>query len=130
MKANIVIIVILLIRYISVYLPVIFLNEWIDEINTERFDNYSIAYFISRGVFIGCTILSLSFFTKTKYLKQFIYYMSFCELFEILRMLFVMLAIENTIIHNTKLWEWQLGIFINIAVAGYCYYKWRKIIKP
>lgn len=126
MKANTVIIALLLIRYISVYLPTIFLNEWIDEKNIERFNDYSIAYFISRGVFIGFAILSLSFFTKTKYLKQFIYYVFICELFETLKLLFIMLAIENTIIHNSKLWEWQLGIFINIAVAIYCFYKWKK----
>lgn len=125
-KENIVIILILLIRYMTIYFPTIFLGDWIDAENTERFDNYSIAYFISRGMFIGCAIFGLSFLTTIKYLKQFIYYMSFCELFEILRMLFVMLAIENTIIHNSKLWEWQLGIFINIAVAIYCFWKWKK----
>ena len=125
-KGNVVIVLILLIRYCSVYFPIIFLDNWIVAENTERFDNYSIVYFISRGVFIGCAIFALSFFTTIKYLKRFIYYMSCCEFFEILRMLFVMLAIENIVIHNSKLWEYQLSILINIAVAGYFFYQWRK----
>lgn len=125
-KGNVVIVLILLTRYCSVYFPIIFLDNWVGAENTERFDNYSIAYFISRGVFIGCAIFGLSFLTRIKHLKQFIYYMSCCEFFEILRMLFIMLAIENIIIHNSKLWEYQLSILINIAVAGYFFYQWRK----
>lgn len=125
-RENIIIILILLIRYITIYLPIIFLNEWIYEENIVKFNNYEVIYFVSRAIFIGIAIYGLSFFTKIKQLKQFIYYVSICELFETIKLLFLMLAIENTIIHNSKLWEWQLGIFINIFVASYCIYKWKK----
>lgn len=125
---NKVIIYILILRYVAVYIPLIFFNDLGYERNENPYDAYAICHYVGMAAFIGIAILGLSFFTKIKYLKQFIYYVFICELFETVKLLFIMLAIENTIIHNSKLWEWQLGIFINILVAGYCYYKWRKTL--
>lgn len=125
---NRIVICLLIFRFVIVYLPLLFINEWGYEINKVPYDNYTIFHYVGRAVFIGVIIFSLSFFTDIKQLKTFIYYRTICEVFEVIKLLFFMLAIENSIIHISKLWEWQLGIFINLTVAGYYFYKWRKTL--
>lgn len=124
---NKIIIFLLIFRFIVVYLPLLFFNEWGYEENKAPYDLYNIFQYVGVYLFITISIFSLSFFTNIKQLKSFIYYRAICESFEVIKLLFFMLAIENTIIHVSKLWEWQLGIFINIAVAGYYFYKWKKL---
>lgn len=123
---NRIVIYILILRYVVVYVPLFFFNGSGYERNEIPYDAYTICHYVGRAIFIGLIILSLSFFTKIKQLKTFIYYRAVCELFETVKLLFIMLAIENTIIHNSELWEWKLGIFINIAAAIYCFCKWKK----
>lgn len=123
---NRIILCILILRYVVVYLPLLFFNSYGYDINETPYGLYDISQYVGQSLFIGFSIFSLSFFTQTKQLKQFIYYRAICELFEAIKLLFFMLAIENSIIHTSLLWEWQLGIVINISFATYCFWKWKK----
>lgn len=123
---NKIIIYTLILRYVIIYMPFLFYRELGYEYNEAPYQMYDIFQYVGQCAFIAIAIFSLSFFTKVKQLKQFIYYRAICELFETVKLLFVMLAIENSIIHNSEQWEWQLSIFVNISVAGYFFYKWKK----
>lgn len=123
---NRIVLYILILRYVVVYLPLLFFNGYGYDINETPYELYDIFQYVGESIFIGASIFSLSFFTDIKQLKQFIYYRAICELFEAIKLLFFMLAIENSIIHTSLLWEWQLGIVINILFATYCFWKWRK----
>lgn len=126
---NKIIIYLLFFRYFVVYLPLFFYNKSGYEWNKVPYDNYTIFYYTGILFFITVSVFCLSFFTQIKELKTFIYYRAICEAFEVLKLLFFMLAIENIIIHSSKTWEWQLGIIVNIFVAGYCFWKWKKSLR-
>lgn len=121
-----IVVCILILRFVVVYLPLLFFNEWGYEANEIPYDLYNLFQYIGTYIFIAISIFCLSYFTDIKQLKSFIYYRTICEVFEVVKLLFFMLAIENSIIHVSKLWEWQLGIFINLTVAGYYLYKWKR----
>lgn len=124
-KRNKLIVCLLLLRYLVIYLPLLYWDNGFEE-NTEPYDTYTIIQYVGRAVFIGVLVYCLSFFTNIKELKRFIYYRAACELFETIRLIFIMCAMENDFIHGSKDWEWQLGIFVNLSVMGYFIYKWKK----
>lgn len=115
----------LALRYLVIYLPLIYWGDGF-ETNTEPYDIYITMHYVGRAIFIGASIFCLSFFTSIKELRQFIYYRAICEFFEAMKLLFVMCAIENFVIHESKTWEWKLSIFVNIAAAAYLFIKWKK----
>lgn len=122
---NKVIILLLIFRYIVIYLPVLFFDsDYV--INTEPYDLYTLVHYICECLFIAVFVFGLSFFTKIKELKKFIYVMAFIEFWETIKMYCFMTCTENIIFHNTKDWEMYLGIGLNIITIAYFTIKYKR----